>query len=217
MMDDKKIMDGSCMHEHKIICLKRISWSAIFVGALVGLGLSFLLNLFSVAIGLTAFITNASALTLAIGGFIGLLIGVIVAMFVAGYTAGYLGKPYCAPRNLGVMYGFTAWCVALLLGVIFSTHMGHYVSAYSNFITHPRYVVVMEADTANAQPTTSAPTARDDNKSGTVMVDVETQRTGSGLAMGAFIIFILFFVGALASCIGGHCGMATCCKKETCH
>ena len=43
---------------------------------------------------------------------------------------------------------------------------------------------------------------------------VTDQKTTSTLAMGAFIIFVLFFLGALASCFGGSCGMMMCCHDE---
>src|SRR5687767_10657531 len=72
---------------------KAISWTAILAGALVGMGLTFLLNTFSIGIGLSLVRTTEDGLTsLAIGGFIGLLIGAIVSMFAAGFTAGCLGK-----------------------------------------------------------------------------------------------------------------------------
>jgi hypothetical protein len=69
----------------------------------VGVGLSFLLNLFSIAIGLSLVTTSKEGIaSLAIGGFLGLVISAIAAMFVAGTTSGYLGRSCCAKRNLGV-------------------------------------------------------------------------------------------------------------------
>jgi len=56
---------------------KRISWTAIFVGAIVAVGLSFLLNLFGIAIGLSAFtLSTDGASVLAVGGLVGMIIGV---------------------------------------------------------------------------------------------------------------------------------------------
>ncbi|HVY53836.1 MAG TPA: hypothetical protein VHA13_04890, partial [Gammaproteobacteria bacterium] len=57
---------------HKFL-QKRLSWTAVIAGALVGIGLSFLLNIFSISIGLTLIKTSAEgAVSLALGGFIGL-------------------------------------------------------------------------------------------------------------------------------------------------
>jgi hypothetical protein len=198
------------MSDHSIMChFKRVSWTAIIVGALVGIGLSFLLNLFSVAIGLSIVTTtNEGIMTLAMGGLVGLLIGTIISMFIAGYTAGYLGRPYCVKQNLGVVYGFTTWCLALILTVMLTTRIGYYVAAYSNFIKNPTDIVVV---TNHHLPNGNAVEAVDNNNN-TNTVAVNAQKATNNLGMSTLIVFILFFVGALASCFGGHFGM--CCKKD---
>lgn len=212
------MMNENIAHDHTHCCVKWVSWTAVFVGALVGLGLSFLLNLFNIAIGLSVFTTSADGMvTLAVGGFIGLLIGAIVSMFVAGYTAGYLGRPFCTKHNLGVLYGFTTWCLMLILTILLTSHIGRYVSAYSNALARPSTVVIMTDDNTpntmtdvmkkDAVKTTRPATA---NQPAVVTVDVETAT--NRLGMGAFVVFILFFIGALFSCFGGHCGAS--CRKH---
>ncbi len=189
---------------HHMYHLKRISWSAIVVGALIGTGLSFLLNLFSVAIGLSIVKTTHDGLvSLAVGGFIGLLIGAIVAMFFAGFTAGYLGRPYSMRRNLGVVYGFTTWCLAFVLMMLLASHVGRYVTSYSSFIVNPTPVVFTNNQSVPVIST---------NTSGSEVV-VNNQSATNNLGYSAFLIFILFFVGAISSCFGGHYGM-TC---KTCN
>jgi len=192
---------------HSMCHSKRISWNAIVVGALVGIGLSFLLNLFSVAIGLSIVKTTQDGLvSLAIGGFIGLLIGTIVSMFFAGFAAGYLGRPYSVKRNLGVIYGFTTWCLALILMMLLASHVGRYVTSYSSFITNPTPVVFINNQVSPAVTT---------NTSNSKVV-VNSQAATNNLGYSAFLIFILFFIGAISSCFGGHCGM-TCrtCKDDS--
>lgn len=183
---------------------KRISWAAIFVGALVGIGLSFLLNLFGIAIGLSAFTTSTDgAIVLAWGGLIGIIIGVIAAMLVAGYAAGYLGRHYCPQRNLGILYGFTTWTVALLLTAIIATQVSSYVATYSNSITNAVFVVPSESNAS-----TPAVINTDNKNTDTTKVAVSP----TDLATGAFSVFALFFIGALASCAGACLGMN--CNKE---
>jgi hypothetical protein len=46
----------NCVHAPECKC---IAWKPIIAGALVAIGFTFLLNIFSVAIGLTAFTTNS--------------------------------------------------------------------------------------------------------------------------------------------------------------
>src|SRR5436305_611289 len=97
--------DANIQDTHGGTLFKSICWTAIFVGALVAVGLGFLLNLFSMAIGLSAVSNSNGTMAVAIGGFIGLIIGVIVAMVVSGYVAGFLGRLHSQKRNLGILYG----------------------------------------------------------------------------------------------------------------
>ncbi len=210
----------SAQHEHSEICFKkRVSWTAIIVGALIGIGLAFLLDLFSVAIGLSFVTTSKEGMmTLAIGGLVGLLIGTIASMFVAGFASGYLGRAYCIKRNLGVLYGFTTWCLALILTALLATNLTRYVSFYSDFVSNPTMVVSiedkhMEMNTSKLSTTTKPSTTT--NSSSTAMMSSQTQKVANTLGISSFIIFVLFFVGALSSCFGGHCGM-TCCSKDNC-
>ena len=83
------------MNREPIHChWKRFSWTAVIVGGLVGLGLIFLLCLFSTVIGLSAFSMNAEGMvTIAVA----VLLGSLLAYW---YVCGRLGSgvfrsPYC--------------------------------------------------------------------------------------------------------------------------
>lgn len=199
------MMNEQGAHQH---ChWKRLSWTAVIVGALVGVGLTFLLFLFSAAIGLSAFAVDSTtgAVTLVVGGFIGVVIAILVSMFVAGWVAGYLGRPYTMGCNLGVLYGFTAWCLALLITASFAGPIGRYVASYTYFVS-----------TSNAMVFEMRPPVVIENVTpvkATATTPAANQKATTSLAMGAFIVFVLFFLGALASCFGGSCGMS-CCKKD---
>lgn len=193
---------GCCTHHYKCI-----SWSAILVGALVGVGLSFLLNLFSIAIGLSVVSTTKEGLaTLAVGGLIGVAIGTIAAMWTAGFTAGFLGYKPLHNHNLGVIYGFTAWCVALILTVLLAGQIGQYVSAYTTFIGKPAAVVSVEPTTTTVASTTSKEA-----------VTVNTEKGINAIGVGGLSVFVLFFLGALSSALGGYSGTdcrRRCCEKD---
>ncbi|TAK76116.1 MAG: hypothetical protein EPO11_04660 [Gammaproteobacteria bacterium] len=200
------MMKTECHAHDQKCCIIRVSWTAVLVGALVGIGLSFLLNLFSIAIGLSAFtMSKEGNMTLAVGGVLGLLIGIIAAMFVSGFTAGYLGRPYCMKRHLGALYGFTAWCLALIFMMMFAAHIAHFLQHVSSMIANPATVVIA----ANVAPAQASAIATPDTT-----VIMMTAPAGGGMAMGAFIMFVFFAVGALAACFGGHCGM-TCHKCDS--
>lgn len=185
---------------------KRISWSAILAGAFVGVGLGFLLNLFGVAIGLSAFsMTESGSLSLMLGGLFGLIIATIVAMFFGGLTAGYLGRQYVPRRNLGLVYGFTTWSVSIILTAILGAYVGNYVNDYSTNITRQSVTVTQEKVV-----TKSTNAATTEQK----VASMPTKDASTGIAVGAFVIFALFFIGAFSSCLGAHYGMTCRCGEE---
>jgi hypothetical protein len=192
---------------HKCVCgVSCISWSAILIGALFILGLSFLLNVFSATIGLSAFhLSSEGVKTLAVGGFVGMLVGTIAVMFFSGWVAGYLGRTRCVTGYCGSVYGFSSWSVALIVTILLSAHVGKFVTSFNDFAQTPTYSNVA-VTTNNAAPVVST------NNANPSQLVVNSDK----VAMGAFAIFILFLVGAFSSAIGGHCGLRTCCKKDRC-
>jgi hypothetical protein len=186
---------------------KRISWSAIFIGALVGVGLGFLLNIFGLAIGIAAFsLSNAGALTLTLGGLIGLIIGIIVSMGVAGYAAGYLGRLYVPRRNLGIIYGFATWSLALILSSFLAAHLSDYVMTYSEGITKAQ--LVTQGSDTGVEPTA----VKENSPARSNTQNANLKLAPSDLAWSALIVFILFFIGAVSTCVGACYGMV--CQRD---
>lgn len=196
-------------HEAKLRCGKRcLTWSAIFAGALVGIGVSFLLNLLTVALGFNAFIhTDTGAQTIAVGGFIGLIIVAIISMSSLGWVAGYLGGKHAmfctggASRcNMGCLYGFIAWCLALVLIVLLSASFEKFVATSTASLSNTPYAaqtvstVKHEAGQTAKQTTTTVNTTVSDEEAAKAMVAV------------SFVTFLLFFIGALSAVLAGHCG-----------
>lgn len=191
----------------------------IAAGALVGLGLSFLLNLFSVAIGLTALKTTEAGLTtLAIGGFIGMLIGTIATMYTSGWVAGYVARPLCTHRQMGALYGFASWALALILSVVLASQLTNFVAASYHTIANPKSVILkMTSNTdsntnnASASPMTTEQTK---GRNDTTQANVDTEKAAHNLGLTLLLTFVLFFVGALSSSIGGYCGLNPCLKSS---
>lgn len=182
---------------------KRISWSAILIGALVGIGLSFLLNLFGIAIGLSSFTVDSDGgVVLVTGGFIGIIVGIIASMVAAGYAAGYLGRYYSPQRNLGIVYGFATWSVALVLSAVIGAHISSYVSSYTNTISHSTMVM-----TDNNSTPASLTVRHNDLGSDANQRTMKATASADALACIAFSVFALFFIGSIASCIGACWGM----------
>lgn len=183
-----------------VYCRKHVVWSAIVGGALIAIGLSFLFNLFCVGIGLSLVsMTDQGQPTMMIGGFIALLICSFVGMFVAGSTAGYLAKDHCANKKIGAFYGFTAWCLALVVSMVLAFHAGNLLPDYRHFVSVKTPAVQIQSTNVQA--------------GAEINVNMDEQSV-QHLGYVSFLIFILFFVGALAAtwggcfglCCGTHCG-----------
>ena len=182
------------LHTHDVC--KCLSWKAVIAGALVAVGLSFLLNLFSVAIGLSAFTTGSKGVqTLVFGGLLGTAIGTLAAMFAAGWLTGYIAQQGSHHRHMGALYGFLAWCVALIMMVLLAGYMQQYVTVYGNFLSGTDAVHLTAV-------------------SGNGVVTAATTVQEKSVVISTYIVFALFFLSALSSSLGGHCGMTHTCKKE---
>lgn len=186
-----------------------MSWSAIIIGSLIAVGLSFLMNLFGVSIGLSAFTRDQEGLmVIALGGFLGLLLGSIVIMFVAGWVSGYLSRTYCHGRELGALYGFISWCLALIITLFLSFQAGHVLNINLNSLSGS-YM------TRNQGDMVSSMASRKDQKKveGPTRTDTTTEKAANMLGVPVFLTFILFFIGALSACFGGYFGHGS---KEEC-
>lgn len=200
--------------QHPFEC-KCFTWKPIFAGALVAIGLTFLLNLFSVAIGLTAFSVNEGTETLVLGGLIGTAIGIVAVMFVSGWVAGYLGNRYCNKHHLGALYGFLTWCLALIFAVFLAGHLQHYVTFYSGAISGHGVDMTMASNVAAANVTAvKAAAMKTAAVAPAAKVAVAAEAPMKAIAISAYIIFALFFLSAFASSLGGHCGMCHRCKEN---
>lgn len=183
-----------------------LSWSAIICGAFVALGLGFLLQLFSLAIGLSAYHTSASGQTIAIGGVLGLLVGAIASMGVAGLVSGYLGRFCRYHASEAFIYGFSTWSLALLLGAILMLPLSHHLSYYKENILGQGKPIAQKVMTASDTPVKSQEPVKDQS---------DVKATENTLTRGSWVAFLLFFIGAISSCIGAYCGME--CKRKHRH
>jgi hypothetical protein len=209
MLDEKK-MDVSNLRANHYCHSKCIVWGAVIIGTLVAVGLSFLLNLFGIAIGLSAFTTTADGtMSLAIGGFLGMLIGSIIVMFFAGWVTGYLGRTSCYNRHFGALYGLTTWCLALIVTLLLATSINAFISSSSRTMLTPQ-----AAFTKNIE----GPISSHINVVQQVLSDITSTATGDnkttpaekeahGIGLSFALIFIIFFLSAAACCFGGYHGM----------
>lgn len=193
-------------HESQHIC-----WTAIITGALVAVGLSFLFNLFGTAIGLSAFTVNdkGTQYVMVLGGVIGFLVMIVISMLVAGFVTGYLGGKSSTRDNIGALYGFTTWTLALLISAATLGTLTNFTTVYSHEIGNPVVKVkTASKETLQTVVVEATPTVTyEDSHNTTRSVSQQT------LSLSAFVVFVLFFVGAVSTCIGAHWGV-TCFRRS---
>ncbi|WP_420146504.1 YrzE family protein [Spirosoma sp.] len=153
-------MDESSDH---INFIKRISWSAVFAGVLVGIVSQILLTLLGLGIGLSTIdpITERNpAAGLGTGSAIWYGISSLVSLFLGGWIAGRLAS---APRLFdGIIHGVLTWCLATLLTIYFlTTTIGNLLGGASRLIGG----LVSTAGTAVAAAAPSIGAAVDDQLS----------------------------------------------------
>lgn len=203
-------MNEQLLREHETCCpshrFKCMSWTGIIVGALVAVGLSFLSSLFGAGIGLSAFNTSPEGVkVLAIGGYVGMLIVVIAVMFFSGLVAGYLGRSNSCNRTIGALHGFAAWCLALVFMIILLSHTTLFISTNSLHSMPHQTTTVKALNDNSSRMVTEAAHVKVTN-SRVVDANVNNEETARILALSSLLTFVLFFVGAVFSAIGGHCG-----------
>lgn len=216
MNDQNLTAHDTCGHACRTKCMP---WSGILAAALVAIGLSFLLSLFGTAIGLSAFETSDTGVTtVAIGGYIGMLIGVVAVMYFSGWVAGYFGRKNCCNRNVGALYGFIAWCLAFVIMVVLATQTMEFVSANLYAVANTDTVTVQVLD-SNTSHVVTKPAHATANHNAIVKTNVNNEQAVNTVGVSLFLTFVLFFIGALSSAIGGYCGLKrddSCCDSDKC-
>jgi len=196
-----------CCH---IYCL---SWAAILAGALVAIGLSFLFNLFGLSMGITAYTYSAEgSKTLIASGYIGMVVGVMISMFLAGWVSGYLGHAKCSSRKVGILYGFLAWCLALIISIFMTASMGRFIAVNQNLLNDNTFVSKLGHSIAQWTPPAAdaenmrAPKAPEHN-----LPNLTGQETKVAVK-SLFLTFLIFLAGAIMSAYGGYRGIKA--KKD---
>lgn len=191
---------GAMNHCYK--CIKLISWTGVITGALIATGLSFLFNLFDVGIGLTVVNNTKEGLeTVVVGGLIGMIIGAIVTMYVAGWVSGFIARPYCWNPHLGVLQGFTTWCVALIITlVLLSSHVSYVTFGSQLLSNNLSSNPIVRITTDEHAPAVSEIRANEPQ------VTINAEKSANNLGYGTLLTFLIFFLGAISCCFGGYFG-----------
>lgn len=97
----------------------RVSWSAVFAGAITALGIWILLYAFGVAVGLSALNPESTSSLKGSGIFTGIwsLVVPLIALFCGGIVAAFSASP--ATRGVGAVHGIVVWSLTSILVFMF--------------------------------------------------------------------------------------------------
>ncbi|HVT62521.1 MAG TPA: hypothetical protein VHD33_03425 [Legionellaceae bacterium] len=176
-----------------------VSWSAVFAGAVAGVGINFLLNLFALAFGIASFAHDANGHTIfSAMGFLWFCIAAIIAMFITGWLAGRLTPRVMPTPHWGIVYGFLAWSLLLILTIILITNMIQYMAFHSNFTSN-----LVEIRLTSQAPMLTMTKAHQSLQS-PLKFNIETHK--KIIILNGVLTFVLFMLGAITSGIGGYLG-----------
>ncbi|WP_133140856.1 hypothetical protein [Legionella genomosp. 1] len=176
----------------------KLNWSALFAGAIGGVGLNFLLNLLALAIGLSSFsIAQDGSTRFSFAGYSLFCFSAFIAMFFTGWLAGKLSSGLLLKKTWGMVHGFLAWCLLLLFTVMLITNLIQYTAFHANFTSNLVGIKI----SANSPMVTET---QSEHKGVSAIPD--TEKAKKILRINSFQTFFLFLTGALASCLGGYLG-----------
>ena len=201
----------------------RISWGAIFAGAVVALATQLVLTLMGAAVGLAtlnpATGQNPSGTTFGIGAGIWLVISSLVSLFVGGYVAGRLGGTFN-----GWLHGLATWATVTTLTILLLTTaagglvgaasgLGAFAVSNSDKMSRTQLppTVQQQLDQLSAQARQTADQAAAQAQQTTpeqkaAQAREVGQRAAKGGALGTAAAAVGLILGALASAFGGKVG-----------
>ena len=201
----------------------RISWGAIFAGAIIALATQLVLTLLGTAVGLAtlhpATGQNPSSTTLGIGAGVWLVISSLVSLFLGGYIAGRLGGTFN-----GWLHGLATWAtVAMLTILLLTTAAGGLIGTASGLAsfavnnndkasrTQLPPAVQQQVDQFTAHASASADQAAAQAQQTTPEQKAAEarhvgQRAAKGGAVGTGAVALGLILGALAAAFGGKAG-----------
>src|SRR4051794_32863442 len=199
----------------------RISWGAVFAGAIIALATQIVLALIGMAIGLAtlnpASGDSPSGTTLGAGAAIWLVVSSLISLFIGGYIAARL-----AGRFNGWLHGLITWgTLTLLTLMLLTTAAGQLIGAASGLTTFAvnngnstsvlppalqRQVDQLKNQANQAVDQTAAQTQATDPQTRDAQARDAGQKAAKGGAVGTGAAAFAMILGAIAAAVGGKTG-----------
>jgi hypothetical protein len=125
-MSDKDVFENTQWAMQATATRRRVSWGAIFAGAIAVIAVELLLNLLGAGVGAATINPQQGQLPgqgMAVGAVIWFALSCIISLFIGGWIAGRLADS--PSKQDGALHGFVTWAVASLFVVyMLSTAVG---------------------------------------------------------------------------------------------
>jgi hypothetical protein len=130
--------------------LRRISWGAVFAGAIVAISIELMLSVLGVGVGASTIDVhnNAAPMTdLGLGAAIWFVVSALISIYIGGWVAGKLaGVP---TRTDGALHGFITWALATLaLFYLLTTAIGAVLGGTASFLNQAAGTITKTASSA---------------------------------------------------------------------
>lgn len=207
-------MDREIIHDNVVTSAmpaaagKRVSWGAVFAGAVVALVVQLMLSVLGIGIGASTIdpLTEQNpAAGLGTGAGIWFVLTSLVALFVGGWVAGRMAN---APLDTDrALHGVLTWGLTTLLTFyLLSTAIGGLIGGTANMLTRGMSAVNVDSRTATRVENAASSAA---NTAANQLPSEQRAReigndAASGVAKAGIWTFIFMLVGAIAAAIGGY-------------
>ncbi|MCS5711288.1 hypothetical protein [Candidatus Berkiella aquae] len=164
---------------------KHIYWKAVTVGTISAVGITFLFNFLTIAVGLILFKRGQEEmLALTFGTVAWMVVGSYMTLYVAGWIGGrQLHGEYSFNVANGLLHGFVIWSLYLIVSIVLLSLMP---DAVVSTILTLLFIHLPAATEAGQHVSTS---------------------TVNNAGYAALVTFFIFFMGMVGCCIGAACGI----------
>ncbi|HRE32843.1 MAG TPA: hypothetical protein PLD88_12770 [Candidatus Berkiella sp.] len=164
---------------------KHIYWKAVTVGTISAVGITFLFNFLTIAIGLILFKRGQEEMiALTFGTVAWMVVGSYMILYVAGWIGGrQLNTEYSFNVANGLLHGFVIWSLYLIVSIVLLSLLPDAVAAT---ILKSFFIHLPSANEVGQQIATS---------------------TVNNVGYAALVTFFIFLMGMVGCCIGAACGI----------
>lgn len=193
--------------------ISRVRWGAVIAGVLIAIVTQWLLSLFGLAVGLTAFTPGQPLTSLGIGSGVWLVISTLISVFLGAWATSWFATALY--RADGILHGILTWCLFMVITLfLIGSGVGNLVGGAFNLIssavTGASQGVATEATkpggTTGLQQRIGQMVPQQGMQPGERLTAAEVEQAADVAASVAWWGFIALLLSLIAGALGGLVG-----------